>query len=34
MKYFIVAILAVIPIPILVYVINKKIYDWIHKLGE
>lgn len=32
MKYFILVILAVIPIPILVYVINKKIYDWIDKM--
>lgn len=34
MKYFILAILAVIPIPILVYIINKKLYDWIYKWGE
>ena len=32
MKYFIVVILAVIPIPILVYVIVKKVCDWIDKL--
>lgn len=32
MKYLLVVILAVIPIPVLVYVINKKIYDWIYKL--
>lgn len=31
MKYFIVVILAVIPIPVLVYIITKKVCDWIDK---